>query len=203
MTITELYVHLDLQVDSTSKIAILDDVARRCDEGYLFVDSDNGKMHLFDKCGNVDDINKVKSIGDNAFVSRKNLTSITIPDSVETIDAFAFWFCINLTSITIPNSVKSIGNNVFYNCESLTSITIPNSVKDIGAGAFAYCKSLTNITIPDSVKDIGVNAFYGCTSLTSITFKNKTLNEVKSMSYYPWRIEDESIIKCNVASSSH
>ena len=85
-----------------------------------------------------------------------------IPNSVTSIEEWAFNGCSGLTSITIPNSVTSIGNNAFYCCYGLTSITIPNSVTSIGDGAFYYCSGLTSITIPNSVTSIGDGAFYDC-----------------------------------------
>ena len=83
-----------------------------------------------------------------------------IPNSVTSIDYYAFNSCTSLTSITIPNSVTSIGNSAFYNCTSLTNITIPGSVTSIGDFAFYNCTSLTNVTIPDSITSIGDYAFY-------------------------------------------
>jgi hypothetical protein len=43
-----------------------------------------------------------------------------------------------LSSITIPNSVTSIENHAFAWCDNLASITIPKSVTSIGDGAFNY-----------------------------------------------------------------
>ena len=40
--------------------------------------------------------------------------------------------CKELTSVTIPNSITCIGKYAFSGCNSLTSITIPNSVTSIG-----------------------------------------------------------------------
>ena len=116
--------------------------------------------------------NSVTSIGDSAFHSCHNLTSIIIPNSVTSIGDSAFYYCNNLTNIMIPNSVTSIGDNAFYDCDSLTSITIPNSVTSIGNNAFSHCDSLINITIPNSVTYIGDSAFYNCDSLTSIIIPN-------------------------------
>ena len=90
-----------------------------------------------------------------------------IPNSVPIIGWAAF--CGSpITSFSIPNSVKSIEPYAFYFCESLTSITIPNSVTNIGDGAFDACSSLTSITIPNSVTSIGSRVFDRCPSLASI-----------------------------------
>ncbi len=104
-----------------------------------------------------------------AFYYCRSLTSVTIGDSVTSIDGYAFYWCNSLTSITIPDSVTSIGNSAFRCCSSLVSITIPDSVTSIGEWAFSDCRSLESITIPESVTSIGYSAFYDCSSLTSVT----------------------------------
>ncbi len=116
--------------------------------------------------------NKIIYINRYAFSSCNSLTSVTIPDSVTSIDIGAFSHCSSLTSVTIPDSVTYIGSDAFYNCTSLASVTIPNSVTSIGYDTFEYCRSLTSITIPNSVTSIGDDAFSFCTSLTSVTIPN-------------------------------
>lgn len=81
-----------------------------------------------------------------------------------------FYDCNSLTSITIPNSVTSLERSVFDNCNSLTSITIPNSVISIGNGAFYNCSSLTSISIPRHVTFIGTYAFLNCTELSVVQY---------------------------------
>ena len=125
----------------------------------------------------------VTSIGNYAFESCWNLTSITIPDSVTSIGNGAFERCFSLTSITIPDSVTSIGKYAFSDCERLTNITISDSVTSIGAYAFQYCSRLTNITIPDSVTSIGEWAFRDCSSLTSITIP-KSVTSIGNDAFY-------------------
>ena len=110
---------------------------------------------------------RVTGIGDHAFYG-SNLVSVTIPESVTSIDNAAFAFCSRLISVTIPASVTSISNDTFNRCTSLTSVTIPESVTSIGDYAFYSCKSLTSITIPERVSSIGIQVFLNCTSLSSM-----------------------------------
>ncbi len=116
--------------------------------------------------------NSVKSIDSYAFECCNNLTSITIGNNVTSIGYGAFINCNYITSIKIPNSVTSIGDFAFYTCENLKSVTIGNGVTSISKSAFAACGSLTSITIPNSVTSIGDSAFWECSRLKSITIPN-------------------------------
>ncbi|MBQ8027827.1 MAG: leucine-rich repeat domain-containing protein [Clostridia bacterium] len=49
-------------------------------------------------------------------------TSYTIPNSVITINDFAFPGCTNLVAVTIPGSVKTLGNGAFFYCTNLADI---------------------------------------------------------------------------------
>ena len=123
-------------------------------------------------CQNTTIPSSVTSIGASAFYGCSSLVSIDIPNSVTSIGSSAFRRCNGLTSIDIPNSVTSIGQSAFDGCSGLTSVTIPNSVTSIGNYAFRGCSGLTSVTIPNSVTSIGGYAFYGCSGLTSIDIPN-------------------------------
>ena len=115
----------------------------------------------------------VTVISGSGFSDFTYMTSVTIPNSVITIEWSAFRECIGLTSLTFesPSSVISISNGAFFGCTGLTSITIPSSVTSIGSSAFDGCTGLTSVAFesPSSVTSIGWAAFFGCTGLTSIT----------------------------------
>lgn len=105
-------------------------------------------------------------------ISRSQLISVTIGDSVTSIYNSAFSGCSNLTSVAIGSGITTIGDEAFKNCTGLTSITIPNNVTLIGDAAFRYCSGLTSVTIPNSVTSMGAWVFAGCTGLTSVIFPN-------------------------------
>ena len=86
----------------------------------------------------------VTSIGKYAFFG-SDISTMTMPDSVTSIQEDAFCECKKLTSMVIGNNVKSIGNSAFYNCVNLTTILIPKSVTNIGGSAFSNCSNFTTV----------------------------------------------------------
>ena len=88
----------------------------------------------------------VTAIGDNAFEGCENMTSISIPNTIETIGHNAFDACCGLTAIVIPPSVTAIGYQAFQGCTGLTKVTIGAGVRTIGSRAFFYCNAIAKVT---------------------------------------------------------
>ncbi len=117
----------------------------------------------------------VTTIQNYAFMGCSSLRSVTLPDSITMIDNGVFWDCINLESITLPDGITCIMDYAFENCSSLSSVIIPDSVTEIGM-SFQKCSSLKSIVLPDSISKIEGPAFRGCSALESITLPKSITN---------------------------
>ena len=130
-------------------------------------------------------------VWENAFMN-SSVVSVTIPDSVTTIEKRAFYRCENLQSVTVPSSVTEINSEAFSSTPWYNSLPdgfvyigkvlyawkgamVQGAKLSVKAGttmitdcAFKNCSNLVGITIPGSVTKIGKEAFSGCTKLSSL-----------------------------------
>ena len=134
----------------------------------------------------------VTEIAEDAFQFCENLTSVEIPDTVQTIGKNAFWSCHKLQHVTLPKNLAAVGDNCFRSCGLLAELEIPVTLQKIGLDAFcdtAWLKkqqaenplvqvnhilidattcSSTVVEVPDGVTEIGNFAFYNCGNLQKI-----------------------------------
>ena len=151
---------------------------------------------------------KVIGIRGFAFYGCKNLTSVKIPVSIESVGVEAFRGCTGLTAVYIDDlaawcnigfateadlpswaSPEMSSNPLSYSNKLylkqagqyslLTRLYIPFGVTKINGVAFAG-SDIESVTIPNSVKVIGVGAFMECTNLRSVNLSNS----VTSIEWY-------------------
>ncbi len=105
----------------------------------------------FDRCGsltaiNVDTNNPAYSSSQGVFFDKRQTTlihypagngatSYTIPNSVTSINFFAFQGCLNLTNLFIPESVAYIGDQAFAGCSNLTAAYFQGNAPSLGSTA--------------------------------------------------------------------
>lgn len=114
----------------------------------------------------------LKKIGTCAF-QRTALTSVNIPDNVETIEENAFSNARQLQEVHLPDSLTSLGNGAFESCSSLRTVKIPTKLKMIPPYTFQGCNSLQSVELHDSITGFGNYAFEDC-GLREITLPKST-----------------------------
>jgi len=123
---------------------------------------------------------KVTAIEEQAF-SNAELTSLTIPSTIDSLASTAFSGCKSFEKLII-NDLKawceikgqSYNNPIRYaqylylGDEILTNINIPDGTTHIGDYSFYQYENLESVHIPSSLTTIGFAAFEGCTKLNEI-----------------------------------
>ncbi|MBQ7532072.1 MAG: leucine-rich repeat domain-containing protein [Bacteroidales bacterium] len=107
----------------------------------------------------------VTVIGNSAFMYCFYLTSLSLPNSIITIDEAAFAYCSGFTGdLVIPDSVVTVGASAFFTCYAFDGdLVLGSGVTTIGGWAFNDCAGMTGIlNIPSNVESIGEDAFVYC-----------------------------------------
>ncbi len=121
--------------------------------------------------------------GKRLITVSRNVTTVAVPNGVQTIDAAAFVGCTKLTKVSLPKTVRYIGGEyIIIGCTKLKSFTVASGNKwykskggmllewwDEGWGLVAVPPALVNVAIPQGAKWISSCAFIGCSKVTSVT----------------------------------
>ncbi len=138
---------------------------------------------------------KVTGIGDYAFSCCYGLTSITLPQGLQSIGVSAFNSCWGLKAFTVDEGNthfaaqdgvlfnKNLSKLIAYPNAKGASYVVPEGVDSIAGGAFSGCDGLTSITLPEGLQSIGELAFSSCSGLTSITL-SQGLQSIGDFAFY-------------------
>lgn len=110
----------------------------------------------------------VTEIGDFGLAGN-GLTTVTLPDGLQSLGRGAFDSCTGLTNTTLPAAITAVPGKCFANCTKLLTADYKGEVTTIGEHAFEGCKSLVTAPIPATVTELGASAFTGCVALTDVT----------------------------------
>ena len=97
----------------------------------------------------------------------RQLRTVILPDSLTSIEDYAFSGCTSISRIMIN---AALGSYVFQGCTSLSEVKLGRGVTSIEYYTFKDCTSLTALTIPCTTKFVGQYIISGCTGLTALTF---------------------------------
>ena len=134
------------------------------------------------------------------------LTTLTLPDTVNTLDGGAFcnsnlqtinWGNAVITTMgkgvfedakiknfVVPSALSTLGEDCFRD-SLLETITIHDSITEIPTACFYNCSHLTdvNLTSNNSLDIINDNAFIYCTSLTKLDFTKFKVSSIRASAF--------------------
>ena len=125
---------------------------------------------------------KVVAIGDMAFNDNKDVTSLVIPSSVDTIKYCAFSGCSGIKTITIEDGKSELlthgntnsYNGIFTGCGNLRKVYLGRNIRPVADGIKEPFRESTiqTIILGNNVSEIRKQMFYGCERLDNITIPN-------------------------------
>ncbi len=126
----------------------------------------------------------VTEISGWAFSDCRQMTSISIPATIQRIGTEAFYLCYGLQAVHLED-ISSwcrvcqgngsednpiiLAHHVFVNGEEVKELVIPEGVTAIADRAFQGATDITSLVIPSTVEQIGASAFGGCSSLKTLS----------------------------------
>lgn len=137
----------------------------------------------------------LQAIAGKAFEGCKNVTTLEIPSTVETIGgANTFYGCTNLQEVKIPSNCEllvcnatygeceaiisaevggdRIGRYTFYNCYELEDVVIREGVTIVETWAFSNCPKLKKVVLPESLTTLNHGIFQSCSGLEEVVLSD-------------------------------
>lgn len=158
--------------------------------GNALIDTVGGKLLKYAPMHRAEEFDipeSVVTVEGYAFESAQYLKKISMTDSVTKIGESAFENCTALEAITLPQKITDIDSYAFRGCAALKSVELPPNLENV-ASLFPGCASLESVTLPDLAESISSDSFIGCKSL-------KTLKISADNKYY--RVDSDGVLIAN------
>lgn len=142
-----------------------------------------------------------------AFTGTK-VTSVTLPSTVTTLGAFAFYRANSLKKVVLSSAMTTTGWCAMRECERLEEVTLPEGIAALTDGCFAYDPMLKTFVVPEGVTSIGGECFLGSgievltipSTCTSIGYQALELPALKTLNL---NVEDVKRLDCTATAFGH
>jgi len=101
-------------------------------------------------------------------VNGEPVKNLVVPNDVDAISAYAFYYCKSIETLKLHPGVKKIGDDAFNKSALSGDIILPEGFTTIGAYAF-FNSQIKSVSIPSSIERIGKGAFSACYSFHSFS----------------------------------
>lgn len=127
----------------------------------------------------------VTVIGERAFEKVNCLKVVNTPDTLITIEPYAFYGS-SITKIFMHRNsiISEIGEYAFADCKNLTQADMPRTLVKLGDYAFQNCEKLKIAYFRGNTKTIGAYSFDACPKVTIYVYDDAT-NVLSYLDTYP------------------
>ena len=152
-----------------------------------------------------------------------NLKSLVLPETLKTINEFAFWNCTNLTYLApLPTSLTMINRGAFENTSiendlvitggecsiayasfantkissaDLSGVTVIGNPNNGFNGVFENCKELTSVKLNSALTYIPDNGFKNCSKLNSVVpLLPNSVTNVGENAFYKTMLQGDLVV---------
>ncbi|EAY23533.1 surface antigen BspA-like [Trichomonas vaginalis G3] len=111
------------------------------------------------------------------------MISLTLPESLQTIETGAFYNCKYWnSSLILPVNLSEIGDSTFSNCELIEEISIPSNCVIRGEKCFSNMTNVKKVIFQSGIEVINNQEFVNCTNLKEIVLPD-TLTTIKNCAF--------------------
>ena len=142
----------------------------------------------------------VESIGEYAFAGTQSLTgNVDIPGSVKTISDYAFYQSRFDGVLTLHEGLQTIGKKAFCECSKVTGdLIIPNTVTEMGTFVFSESTFTGSLRIGNGLEVIPRSAFSGCSCFSGALTIGENVIEIEDSAFYMWNTDTEVLFTGNL-----
>ena len=119
----------------------------------------------------------INTLGEAAFSGMLNLKTLDLSSCIS-LKQIPECLCMNsldLETVMLPDTIQSIDSYAFADCHKLNKINLSNTITELWGGCFQRCSSLTSVHIPsDKLTVFGAAVFDGCSNLKDVTFDSSS-----------------------------
>ena len=96
--------------------------------------------------------------------------NVVVPEGVTSLYRYIFSGDVNVTSVSLPSTLVSLNDSSFDGCTALTDVTMNDNIAIIPVYCFRKT-ALTNFSMPRALSEIKNYGFKSCSNLQNISFK--------------------------------
>lgn len=143
------------------------------------VESLDSSYAMFEECHSLTDLDFYTTdiISSSMFQYSNGFTQLEIPEGVVEIESQAFVENINLSSVTMPSTLETLGDHLFVNCDNLEEIRFTGDAPVIKDNAFSEITTTAYFPADNTTWTEDVMQNYGGT-ITWVSYEPDSSDEV-------------------------